>query len=69
MHVARRLTHFYLVDENSPSAFSGHLLLTWNANHHTHGHDFHVLETLADVRALHLVLVRHLVTAYPHSTS
>lgn len=52
----------------SDSAFSGHLVLVWEAYGHTYAYGFHVLDTMPVARALDLELVRHLVTVHPRAT-
>ena len=69
VRVSGQLMRWYLVPPatNQGSAFSGHLVLVWNAEGHTYAYGFHVLETLAIARALDLEVVRHLVTVRPRS--
>ena len=71
VRVAGRLMRWYVVPPatNRGSAFSGHLVLVWNADGHTYAYGFHVFQTLAAARALDLELVRHLVTVRPRSSS
>jgi hypothetical protein len=48
------------------SAFMmNHLVLVWNASGHTYAYGFHVVDTLAQARALDLALVRRLTMVLP----
>lgn len=69
IHVAGRLMHWYLVPPatNLGSAFSGHLVMVWNADGHTYAYGFHELDTFAVARALDLELAEHLVVVQPRS--
>jgi hypothetical protein len=50
---------------NEGSAFQQHLVLVWTTAGHTYAYGFHVVDTIADARALDLELVRHLVSVKP----
>ena len=45
---------------NEGSAFQQHLVLVWTTAGHAYAYGFHVVDTIADARALDLELVRHL---------
>jgi hypothetical protein len=57
--------YFVPPDLNIGSAFMDHLVLVWNASGHTYAYGFHVVDTLAEARALDLALVRHLEMILP----
>ena len=59
--------HWYFVapNLNYESAFQQHLVLVWTASGHTYAYGFHVVDRLADARALDLELARHLVLVKP----
>jgi hypothetical protein len=61
--------YFVPPDLNAGSAFMDHLVLVWNASGHTYAYGFHVVDTLAQARALDLALVRHLELVLPPRAS
>jgi hypothetical protein len=68
VRVAGRTMHWYHVrpkGQNEGTEFEDHLILVWNQAGHTYAYGFHVVSTFADMRALDLELVRHLVTIDP----
>jgi hypothetical protein len=58
---------FYYVpfDTNIGSAFTGHLVMVWNASGHTYAFGFHVVDGMAEARALDLEVAKHLVIVRP----
>jgi hypothetical protein len=67
VRIGRETMHWYFVPPNLNigSAFMDHLVLVWNASGHTYAYGFHVIDTLAEARALDLALVRHLTMVPP----
>lgn len=58
---------FYYVpfSSNVGSAFTGHLVMVWNASGHTYAYGFHVVAGVAEARALDLEVAKHLVIVRP----
>lgn len=58
---------FYYVPfaTNIGSAFTGHLVMVWTASGHTYAYGFHVVDGIAEARALDLEVARHLVMVDP----
>jgi hypothetical protein len=67
VRIGRQTMRWYFVPPNlnMGSAFMDHLVLVWNASGHTYAYGFHVVDTLAEARALDIALVRHLKMAPP----
>lgn len=67
LQVGRIRGWFYYVpfDTNIGSAFTGHLVMVWNAAGHTYAYGFHVVHGIAGARAFDLEVAKHLVTVRP----
>jgi hypothetical protein len=67
LHVAAIRGWFYYVPFNSNvgSAFTGHLVMVWNASGHTYAYGFHVVDGMAEARTLDLEVAKHLAIVRP----
>ena len=66
-HVGNQMMRWYYVTPrtNIGSAFMNHLVLVWTLSGHTYADGFHVVDTLAQARALDLELIHHLIYIHP----